>query len=179
MGDTVNDRAPAPLSPATAQFQRESKITKPTVSNSRKHQVKWPEKSTRPWLVSGASGAGELISDRRPALFEENYDAERMLRQEEVLEAKERWFGDSTILPTSCSEAKGSCDSSKPVVDYHIALMREKGRTQNESLKERYDSRLKKFQEERKERGAQSGFERSMEAKDRAAEAARKAASAR
>merc|ERR1712113_1230871 len=40
--DSVQDRGKAARSPATARYQRdESKITKPTVSNSRKHLIKY------------------------------------------------------------------------------------------------------------------------------------------
>merc|ERR1712048_1325534 len=87
-------------------------------------------------------------------------------------------MGEDTILPTSIAAAKASCDSNRLLIESHIAAMRERGRVFNESLKERHEAKLQNFQKERKERGLASSFEKNCAAKDKAVEAARKAATA-
>jgi len=149
-----------------------SHLTKPTISNTMKHQAKHKEEAPRTWLVSGAAGTGELISDRRPALFEEKYDTPRLQQHEEYHEAKERWVGDATILPPSRAEARAACDPVQPLLQSHIAAVRERGRARNESLKERYEVKRQNFQKELKERGPLSSFEKCLEAREKAAEEA-------
>jgi len=142
-------------------------ITKPTVSHLRKNQSKRPEATATPWFVSGTTEAEDRICDRGPALFDESYDSPRDTQRTQYNEAKGRWLGETTILPTNTSTAKLSCDSRQQGVDRHILAMRERGREYNEALKERYDMRRQRFQKEREERGALSSFEASIAERER------------
>jgi len=149
-------------------------FAKLTVSASLKQQNKRSQSSTTPWLASGTAGVGEIISNRKPTLYAEQYDSQQAIQRAEYNEAKERWVGESTVLPTSTAVAKVACDSRRPVLDSHIAAMRERGRASNESLKERYELKRQNYKKEREERGALSSFERVVRERERAEEEAAK-----
>jgi len=145
--------------------------TQPTASHLKKKQSKRQDDSTKIWFVSGAAEAEWRIRDRGPALFQEEYDSPRQAFRNAQTESRERWIGESTILPTSKAEAKMSCDSAWPDKAKHTAYMRERGRDFNDALRERYDLKREQFQKERGEHV--SGFEAFLIAKEKEAEAAR------
>lgn len=198
-GRSVAAQGGAQLSPASAQAQATprslasaavssgqpgsgSTLSKPTVSHSRKQTQKRPPDSEPPWLASGATGARDLICDRKPALHSEHYDAPRVCHREDHEFQKELWVSDTTMLPASSAEAKAGFDASRPQLESHIAAMRERGRAFNESLRERYDSLRENFQRERsnmieKQRGL-SSFEMAMKEKEQAEAAAQASAAA-
>jgi len=123
-----------------------------------------------PWFVSGASGASDLICDRRPVLHNEEFDDGQTSK--EMRDADERlWVGESSILPPSVAAAKVSFDSGRPQLESHIAAMRERGRAYNESLKERYEVTRESFQREQaaliERQGCLSTFEMSLREKAR------------
>jgi hypothetical protein len=94
-----------------------ARLVQPTVSLSRKHQAKRPESLNVPWLVSGTAGASDLISDRKPALFEDSYDDPHALALAEAKEARLRLLEEgvdaSGFLPVCASDAREICDRSR------------------------------------------------------------------
>jgi len=160
-----SSRAPSP--PQEDLQSRLTKLTKPTASHLRKNMAKRPEDPFKPWLVSGAAEAEGLICDRKPALHQVEYDSPQQTQRYSDLEARDRWIGENTILPTSTAEAKMLCDSVRPKVDRHIAIMRGRGRYFNEALKERYELKRELFQRQQEERGPISNFEASVIAKQK------------
>jgi len=153
---------------------RLTKLTKPTTAHIRKSMTKRPQDPAKPWLVSGAAEAEGLICDRNPALFQDEYDSPRQTQRHCDIEARDRWVGENTILPTSTAEAKMLCDSARPEVDRHIAIMRARGRYFNEELKERYELKRDLFQRQWEERGPISNFEASVIAKEKTEEFTRR-----
>lgn len=178
--DGVGRGAPT-LSPRAVREVATAQLMRPTVSNSKKHQAKRNDEMPRPgpWLTCGVAGAGELISDRKPALYGERYDSPRAQEREEYRDAKGRWVGESTIVPANKAECQSTCNSTWPAVQSHIAALRERGRALNETLHERYQTKRQHYQKEQKDRGPGSSFERRLEAIERAAEEARRAAAAK
>mmetsp|Transcript_69779 Transcript_69779/g.204238 ORF Transcript_69779/g.204238 Transcript_69779/m.204238 type:complete len:345 (-) Transcript_69779:326-1360(-) len=170
----VNPSARHSLSPRALREAAALQLTRPTVSNSMKHTTKRHMETPRPWLVSGAAEAVELISDRKPALFDEKYDSPRVQEREEIDQAKERWVGDATMMPPNKAACQATCITTWPSLQSHIAAVRERGRAMNQSLQERYTAKRESFQKEQKLRGNLSSFEKRVEQLDRAAEEARK-----
>jgi len=153
-------------SPRSVREVPTRQLTKPTISNTAKHTAKHQEGPlTRHWATTGP--ASELLSDRRPALYDEHYEAAMDQQRKEYMEAKGRWVGEATILPAthaSCLDTRGRAVRS------HIAAQR-RSSTSSESLQERYEVSRKHFQMQRQERSGRSRFERHLEAaKERAAD---------
>jgi len=131
-------------------------LTKPTASKVSKQQAKRSESPNPPWRASGMAGAEATICDRGPALFDGTYDSPQTLQREEYNQAKDRWVGEKTILPTKASprEEKES--------DEYIAAMRERGHEFLDGLNKRYEVKRSKFRKEKDERGPWSNFEMSI-----------------
>jgi len=133
-----------------------STVTKPTLSHALKQADKRSAEALAPWMVSGPASARELC-DRRPAL----YAAQAWSEGSAERESSEP---QSTLFLTSASAARAGFDESRPVLESHIAAMRERGRAYNEALKERYEASRASFKKMREEasqqRGGLSSFER-------------------
>mmetsp|Transcript_30146 Transcript_30146/g.76196 ORF Transcript_30146/g.76196 Transcript_30146/m.76196 type:complete len:414 (-) Transcript_30146:24-1265(-) len=161
-------------SPRSQRLGPPPSLTKPTASHARKQQYKRPASMAAPWFVSGASGASDLICDRRPVLHTEEYDDGAHASREMRADDERLWVTETDMVPPNVSAAKVSFDSSKPQLDAHIAAMRERGRAYNEALKERYEYMRENFQRDQaavlERQGCLSTFEMSLREKSRAHE---------
>mmetsp|Transcript_60863 Transcript_60863/g.156882 ORF Transcript_60863/g.156882 Transcript_60863/m.156882 type:complete len:363 (+) Transcript_60863:34-1122(+) len=155
-------------------------VTRTTASMRRKQQVKHQEEAATPWLRGSSTEASWLISDRKPALYADEYDALEAKQRAEHHKARECWVGESTMLPPSTAAAKMSSAAGRAELESHFAAVRERGRALSESLKERYEVNRAAFQQEREaalnEFGSLSTFEQSVARRDQAELERRRAA---
>lgn len=92
-------------------------LTRETASHRKQHHPRHEDHHNVPWLVSGTSGATELISDRRPTLFQDSYeDPIAQVRAKEAegrRRLQEEGVGPVAFMPGCPSDAKAICDRSR------------------------------------------------------------------
>lgn len=134
-------RAPLPDS-ATLGTQ----LSRPTSSKESKRQPKRAVAGApKPFFAGGPSEAREIISDRRGLLAESKYDETREAQFKDYKEAKERWVGETTMLPTC---RKPELSFAQQDIELEIQERRRSGRNACEELRRRYVSDLRKHKKD-------------------------------